>query len=167
MSSSRHLLLVSILSLSVGLLACVANDKIPVSTNYDPLVRFPAEARYVWDEAANSLPEDPAIDRKASDALLKEVANEAFGAHGYHVTDGPPADYRLSYEYAVHTFYGVDVSRATGTVSLLLTDYASGRRVWMGFGRAEVHVGRSLEERRARLADALARMLEDFPPSSR
>lgn len=148
-------------------LACASNDAIPVSTNYDPLVRFPAQASYVWDEAANSLPDDPAIDRTEMDELLKGVADEAFAARGYRVVASAPADYRLSYQYSVHTYIGPDVSRAFGSVSVLLVESASGRRVWMGFGRAEIHVGLSPEERRARLADAMARMLEHFPPSQR
>jgi hypothetical protein len=44
---------------------------------------------------------------------------------------------------------------------------ASRRRVWSGFGRAEIHVGLTPEERRERLRRALARMLEDFPPAQR
>jgi hypothetical protein len=151
----------------LSLLACVSNDAIPVSTNYDPLVRFPAQATYVWDDAANSLPDDPAIDRQATDALFREVANEAFAARGYRVVEGGAANYRLSYQYVVHTYIGPDVSRAMGSFSLLLADHASKRRVWMGFGRAEIHMGLSPEERRARIADAMNRMLEHFPPSQR
>lgn len=150
----------------LSLLAC-ANDAIPVSTNYDPLVRFPAEATYVWDNAANTLPDDPAIEPKSTDALLKSVADEAFAARGYRVVEGGAADYRLSYQYVVNTYIGPDVSRALGSISLMLVEQASKRRIWMGFGRAEIHVGLSPEERRARLADAMKRMLEKFPPSQR
>lgn len=149
------------------LLACASGDAIPVSTNYDPLVRFPPEATFVWDDAANSLPDDPAIDRASMNSLLKDVANEAFASRGYRAVEANPADYRLSYQYVVHTYIGTNVSRAFGSVSLLLAENASGRRVWMGFGRAEIHVGLSQEERRARLADAMTRMLEKFPPAQR
>jgi len=157
-----------ILAALLPLFACAFGDAIPVSTNYDPLVRFPAEATFVWDDAANSLPDDPAIDRATTDALLKEVATEAFAARGYRaVGSDAAAHYRLSYQYVVHSYIGPDVSRAIGSVSLLLVEHASGRRVWLGFGRAEIHVGLSTEERRARLRDAMNRMLEDFPPSQR
>jgi len=149
------------------LLGCASNDAIPVSTNYDPLVRFPATATFVWDDAANTLPDDPAIEARSTDALLKSVANEAFAARGYRVVEGASADYRLSYQYVVHTYIGTNVSRSIGSISLMLSDYATKRRVWMGFGRAEIHVGLSPEERRARLSDAMARMLEKFPPSQR
>ena len=131
------------------------------------VARFPAQATFVWDEAANSLPDDSAIDRKATDALLKDVANEAFAARGYRVVDGISANYRLSYQYVIHSYHGPDVSRAVGSISLLLTDYASRQRVWLGYRRAEVYAGLSPEERRARLKDALTRMFEEFPPSQR
>jgi hypothetical protein len=149
----------------LAVLGC-AYDAIPVSTNYDPLVRFPATATYVWDDKANTLPDDPAIEHASTDALLRSVANEAFAERGYRVVAAAPADYRLSYQYVVHTYIGTDVSRSVGSISLLLAD-PTGRRVWMGFGRAEIHVGLSPDERRARLSDAMARMLAKFPPSQR
>jgi hypothetical protein len=157
----------SLALLLLALLACASDDAIPVSTNYDPLVRFPAEATYVWDAVANVLPDDPAIDRAGTDALLRSVADEAFAAKRYRVVPSEPADFRLSYQYTVHTYIGPNASLAMGSVSLLMSDNQTGRRVWMGFGRAEIHVGLSLEERRARLADAMERMLEKFPPSQR
>jgi len=149
----------------LSLLAC-ASDDIPVSTTYDPLARFPARATFVWDAAANSLPDNPAIDRASTDALLRDVANEAFAARGYRVTTGT-ADYRLSYQYVVQTFTSVDDTHAMGSISLLLVEKRSGRRVWTGFGQAEVYVGLAPEERRARLREALDRMLVNFPPSQR
>lgn len=153
-------------ALALGLLACASKDAIPVSSTHDPLARFPAQATYSWDDAATSLPDDPQIDRAQTDALFKEVANEAFAARGYRVAPAP-ADYQLSYHYVVNTRIGADVSKAVGSVSLLLVESATGRRVWLGFGRAEVYVGLTREERKARLRDALDRMLKDFPPTQR
>src|SRR5574341_545120 len=76
--------------------AC-AGDAIPVSANYDPLVRFPTSATFAWDDAASVLPDDPGVDRTAAVALLKEVANEVFAEHGYRAVAGDePANYRLS-----------------------------------------------------------------------
>jgi hypothetical protein len=37
----------------------------------------------------------------------------------------------------------------------------------MGYARAEIHVGLSREERLARIREAIARMLRDFPPKQR
>lgn len=150
--------------LLLAALACANDHGIPVSTTYDPLVRFPTQATFAWDDAQISLPDLP--DRDATDALLREVAEEAFAARGYRVA-APPANYRLSYEYDVVERIGPDVAKAVGSVSILLTDSGTGRRVWLGFGRAEVYPGLSREERKARLREALDRMLADFPPSGR
>ena len=144
-------------------LAC-ASQEIPVSTTFDPLVRFPAQATFSWDESAISLPDLP--DRDATDALLREVAEEAFAARGYRAA-AVPTNYRLSYDYEVVERLGPDVAKAIGSISILMTDASSGRRVWLGFGRAEVYVGLSREERKARLRNALDRMLAAFPPSGR
>jgi hypothetical protein len=152
--------------LVLALFGC-ASDDVQVSANYDPLVRFPAEANYVWDEAANVLPDDPAIDRAGTDALLRSVADEAFAAKGWRAVPAGPAAFRLSYQYTVHTYIGPNASLALGSVSLLMSDNQTGRRVWAGFGRAEVHMGLSAQERRARLAEGMERMLEDFPPRQR
>lgn len=145
-------------------LACASQEGIPVSSTYDPLTRFPAQATYSWDEAEISLPDIP--DRAATDALFREVAEEAFAARGYRVGK-PPTHYRLSYEYNVTERLGPDVAKAIGSVSILLTDSSNGRRVWLGFGRAEIFMGLSREERKARLREALDRMLAGFPPSGR
>lgn len=160
---SRACFAVSALCLS--LLAC-ASDEIPVATNYDPLFRFPAQATYVWDDAANSLPDNPSVDKKSTDALLRQVVDEAFAAKGYRVTTGA-SDFKLSYQYTLHTFKGVESSHATGSVSLLLVERKTGRRVWTGFGEAEAYVGLTPEERRVRLREAFDRMLANFPPTQR
>lgn len=149
-----------------ALLACASDDAIPVSTSYDPLERFPAQATFVWDHAANTLPNDPSIDRKETGALLERVVREGFAARGYRAVAGG-AQYRLSYQFVIHTRTGPEGSHAIGSLSLLLLDAASGRRVWTGFGQAEVYVGLSPEEREQRLREAVSRMLINFPPSQR
>jgi hypothetical protein len=153
-------------ALPIALAGC-ASDDIAVSTTFDPLVRFPATATYAWDDAARSLPEDPRIDARSFDTLVKQAADQEFAARGYRAVASGPANFRLSYQFVVHTWIGADNSRAVGSLSLLLAESRSRRRVWLGFGKAEIHVGLSEAERRERLRDAFARMLKDFPPSQR
>jgi hypothetical protein len=157
---------IALLALALQLAGC-ASDDVGVSTTFDPLTRFPATATYVWDDAARLLPEDPRVDAAATDALIKEVADQEFAARGYRAVASSTPDYLLSYQYAIHTWTGPDASKAIGSLSLQLVESSSGRRVWSGFGRAEIHVGLTPEERRERLHAAFARMLEDFPPSQR
>jgi hypothetical protein len=54
-----------------------------------------------------------------------------------------------------------------GTLSLILSERGTRRRLWTGFGRAEIYQGLSDAERRDRLRPALDRMLVNFPPSQR
>lgn len=155
------------LSTLIAGLVCVAcaGDKIPVSVAFDPVVRFPAQATYAWDRAAIRLPTDPHIVELHPERLIEELAEEAFAARGYtRVNDPQAADYLLSYHLQVATFIGADASNSSAVLSLLLVEPKTERRVWMGWGRAEYFAGADSERRRTRIADALARMLEDFPP---
>jgi hypothetical protein len=159
-----------VLALSIIFLAHLAgckSDDFNVSTNFDPLISFPTQATYAWDDLANKLPKDPRLDPLDLDLRIKEAADEEFSARGYRpATSGAP-DYRLSYELTVHTWHGPDSSRSVGSLSFTLVERASDRRVWMGFARAEVHVGLTLEERRSRLREVVAAMLVKFPPAQR
>ena len=148
------------------LLGC-ASDPIDVSTTFDPLTRFPAQATYLWDEAASKLPDDPRLNQMDTDSVIREAANAEFAARGYRLSTSGSAHYRLSYDLALHTWYGPDNSSSLGSLSLWLADAATKRRVWMGYVRAEIHVGLSRAERLERLRGAMARLLEKFPPAQR
>jgi hypothetical protein len=159
-----------VLALSIILLVHLAgckSDDLSVSTNFDPLTSFPTQATYTWDDLANKLPKDPRLEPLDLDLLLKEAANEQFSDRGYRpATSGSP-DYRLSYELTVHTWYGPDNSKSVGSLSLMLVEEGTNRRVWMGFARADVHVGLTREERKNRMREVLAKMLVKFPPAQR
>jgi hypothetical protein len=132
-------------------LAC-ATDDFQVSTSFDPLTRFPQAATYAWDEAASS--------------LIREAVDAEMAARGYTATRGP-SNYRLSHQLRIHTWLGADRSVSQGSLSLDLVESASGRRVWTGYARADVHIGLSREERSRRLREIAARLLSEFPPSGR
>jgi hypothetical protein len=162
----RSLVLALSVVFLVPLVGCKSDD-LDVSTNFDPLTSFPTQATYAWDDAANKLPKDPRLAPLDLDSLIKEVADQEFSRRGYRpVATGSP-NYRLSYELTVYTWHGPDMSRSVGSLSLLLVEDATNRRVWMGFARAEVHVGLTREERKNRLREVLARMLVKFPPAQR
>lgn len=158
---------------SLALLACAllwsgcASDEMQVSSVHDPLRRFPASATWAWDEARSRLPDQKQLRGLDPAPLIKEVAEEEFALRGYRVVRSGRPDFRLAYQLAVYTFRGPDRSTASGTLSLFLADAESGERVWTGFARAEVLVDLTPEERRARLHEAMAAMLEGFPPSHR
>jgi Domain of unknown function (DUF4136) len=163
MQARRSVLILCLAPLAM-LLACASD--IDVSTTVDPLASFPRQATYVWDEAAIRLPSDPRILQLEPDSLIREAAQAELAARGYRLSTGGSVQYRLAYDFAVHTWHGPDASSSVGSLSLWLTD-AEKRRVWMGYARAEIHVGLSRAERVARLREAFASMLENFPPAQR
>ena len=143
MHRRHHRLLALVLLLAVGLpLVGCASDGIETSTTFDPLHPFPAQATFSWDERANRLPKDPRIQQLDLAPLIVEAANAEFSARGYTPVESA-ANYRLSF------------------------DQGSNHRVWLGYARADVHVGLSVEERRERMRRAVTRMLVSFPPSQR
>ena len=145
----RRLPLSLLLAAHLALLGC-ASDPIDVSTMFDPLTRFPAQATYLWDQTASQLPDDPRINQMDMDSLIREAADAEFAARGYRPSTSGSAHYKISYDLTVHTWYGPDNSSSLGSLSLWLADAASKRRVWMGYVRAEIHVGLSRAERLAR-----------------
>jgi hypothetical protein len=160
----------SILLLLAAVLAaagCASEPPFATSATFDPLAPFPATATYAWNDQANRSPENPELDSIDFDTLLKQVANEEFAKRGYTQAAPGSADYWLSYELTVYRWFSAEKTQATGTLSLSLVDARTQRRVWLGFGRAEVLVGLSEAERVQRLREIQAKMLENFPPSQR
>jgi hypothetical protein len=158
--------LAAVASLLALLVGC-ASDGVEVSTTYDPLASFPAQASFVWDDLADKLPANPRLQALDLDPLIKQAAEEELALRGYRLATSGSPDYRLSYELVVNTWLGPDNSISVGSLSLLLVEASSGRRVWLGFARAEIHVGLSPAEREQRLRSAFAKMLAAFPPAQR
>ena len=150
----------------VMLAGCRSNG-VEVTTSFDPVATFPSQATFTWDDGASKLPDDPRIRELNLDSLIKEAANGAFGVRGYRRVAAAPADYRLVYEVGENRWHGPEGTTSIFSVSLRLIDAKSNRHVWFGFGRAEVHAGRTREERAQRLREAMDRMLASFPPSQR
>ncbi len=158
-------LALGMLGSTAGLLACMT-DEVGVSTSFDPLSSFPAQATYVWDAQGISLPDDPRIDAEGVDREIRKAARESFAARGYRETTGS-AQYRLAYQLGVDTWTGPDRSAAVGSLSVELLEMDTRRKLWTGYARADIHVGLEEAERHARLRRIFDRMLADFPPSQR
>ncbi len=156
-------LILGSLVLAVG----CAKPAFDVSAVFDPLATFPAEATVSWDDKANHPPDNPEVQAHDYDRLLKQISNEEFAKRGYTVVEPGAADYLLSYELTIHRWISAEKTRATGTLSLSLVDTKTGNRVWLGYGRAQVLVGLSEEERSKRLRLILVKMLKEFPPNQR
>ena len=147
-------------------LAGCASDGVQVTRSFDPLATFPAQATFVWDDAANKLPQDDRQQELGLDSLIRQAANDAFAARGYrHVASGP-TDYRLAYEVGENIWRGPEGTTSVASISLVLTSAKSDRRVWVGFVRAEVQPSVTRDERARRLRAAFDELLAGFPPAS-
>ena len=158
-----------LLLLPVLLLACVvgcASDGIEVSTTFDPLTQFPPQATFLWDDAANRLPTDERIAALDIEPRLKAASEAEFALKGYRLATSGDPDFLLSYQLVVHSWIGADNSRSTASLSLLLTEAASARRVWLGFGRTEIQMQLPQDQREERLRVAVTKILANFPPGS-
>ena len=153
-----------VFTLLLGVAACASD--VPVSTTFDPLERFPAEARWRWDDTRNVLPEDERIVAMDLGPVVKQAVSAELAARGYQPAGSSTSDYVVSFQLRLDSRIRAEGSFAIGSLSLLMSDAKSGRRVWMGFAQTEVHVSRPEEEREARIRGIVRRMLENFPPGS-
>ena len=161
LSAARGLRLVS-LALLLGYAAGCATEDVRVSTNFDPLVRFPSQATFAWDEEASSCAE------LGVEHILREAANAEFRLRGYRPVAGREnPDFDLDHQCNVRTYHRSDAPEAIASIWLMMSEAGTERHVWIGFGGARVYVGLSEAERRERMRAALARLLQDFPPTGR
>ena len=75
--------------------------------------------------------------------------------------------FMLSYQASLATRIRPEGSIAIVSFSLELDDAASGRRVWVGFARAEFIANATREECKERFGRTMCRLLEKFPPGQR
>jgi hypothetical protein len=159
----RALLVGGALCALLSAAGCASNDA-DFGATYDPITEFPATASWVWDDSANRLPDDDRLDTAEIDQDIKSVVGSEFGTRGY--TEAPSGDvqYLLSYELGVYTWLSQTEARAFGTLSVLMSEAATGRRVWLGFLRLQIDHSLTAEQREERLHESVAGMLENFPP---
>ena len=150
---------------SIAFIAAWGCGGTKVGSTHDPLVVFPAEATWAWDEADNRLPNAEIVRTLDLDSVIREAATAAFAERGYvEASSGAPAQYLLSYDVGLGEVITQTSSRAVGSVSLHLVEARTGHRVWVGFVRTDVDVSRTDAERRSWMRERMRTMLKDFPP---
>ena len=137
-----------------------------VGATHDPLAIFPARSTWVWDEAANRMPDDERLEELNIAAIIRDTAAVAFAEHGYtQALTGSDAPYQLSYQVGIGEVISATSARAVGSLSMALVESKSKRRVWVGFIRVNVDTSMTESQRRERLRGEMEKMLKDFPPS--
>jgi hypothetical protein len=146
-----------------GLAACASKQPL-VGVSFDPLEPFPERASWRFDPTANVLPDDPRIRSLDLGPMLEQAITAELGAHGYTPAGSQVADYVVSYELSLTTRVRPETSISVASLSLLLRDAKTRRRVWIAFVQTQVDVRRSPEQRRENIRAVVAEMLANFPP---
>ena len=160
-----HALLIGAAVFSLFTVTGCATPDADTGATYDPLTVFPSNALWVWNDARIKLPNDDRIDNEALDRNVRAAIAAEFGARGYSEAKESKVHYILSYEVSVHTWMSQTQARAFGSLSVLMTEAASGRRVWLGFMRMQIDMSLTPDQRSERLRNNVALMLENFPPA--
>jgi hypothetical protein len=146
-----------------AMLTGCASD-LSVGTSFDPLMRFPAEATWRFDERRILLPEDERIVALDVGPALRQAITEELAARGYRQAGSETPDFGVVYQLSVTSRSRPEGSFAIGSLSLSLNDARSGKQVWVSFAQTEIEIARDESERNARLRKYVGQMLAEFPP---
>lgn len=153
------------LGLSIALIPAWGCSGPKVGSTHDPLVVFPAQATWEWDDAANRLPNNELVHTLELDSIIREAATAAFSERGWvEAPAGSAPQYLLSYDVGLGEVISQTQARAVGSVSFHLAEARTGHRVWVGFVRTDVDLSRTEAQRRTWMRDRMRIMLKDFPP---
>jgi len=168
---------------ALALAALAACTTISVSTEHDEKADFSKLESWRWHDEPSPRPDLPGFDEAVFDRNLRAAVERELAAKGYVRRDQPPTDFEVGYHTAVESKMDYQGTRdyygyATGTPidrpsvgeylegTLLLDVSIDGgtRLIWRGQAQARLYVEGTEAERRARLDEAVHRMLSGFPP---
>jgi hypothetical protein len=158
-----------------------------IDVDYDPSARFDGLRSWDWASEAPKRTGNPRIDNSLFDARVRRAVEERLAAQGYERREAAP-DFLVEYHAAldrrldarqIYTGFGYgpgywgpygDVQTIVreyeqGTLILDVLDPRERRLLWRGVAEAEVYPTGSPEERAQRIAEAVRRILERFPPA--
>lgn len=147
---------------------------------------------YSWRPVPGGALGDPRVDEEYLVKLIRRDADAVLADKGYRKVDGAEADFQIGHWIALGTDSGRGPSGRTttldrygrprgywaargmtpatniekGTIGLYLVDPKLDKNVWRGQARAAVKFKADRETRRARVADAVRRILKELPAAS-
>lgn len=169
------------LAASLALGACAS---VHVERDFDPDIDFASFRAYAWRgpvEGCEDLANDPFLAKR-----VREAVDEAFAARGIVHSESEP-DFTIGWCAAIRQrvdvstvdqFWGYRGRRGwprwststwvttydEGTLVLDVADARTGQPAWRGTARQIVDHDGSPEEHTERVRDAVAALLEEFPP---
>ena len=177
-------------ALAVLLLAAFcACSTLRVNSDYDPDFDFSGFRTWGWLTGPQAGTVDPRLVSGLVEERIRSALEKHLAARGFQRSTSGTPDFRVGYHAAVEDKVDVRTINRTsgygpgwgagrgvmttdtyvreyeqGTLILDVVDSRSNRLVWRGSAQAEVYSYSTPEQRAARIDDAVAQILESFPP---
>lgn len=171
------------------LTALCACSTLRVNSDYDPDFDFSGFRTWSWLTGPQAGTVDPRVANALVEERIRSALEKHMAARGFErIASGTP-DFRVGYHAAIEDKVDVrTVNRAygygpawgagrgrlatdtyvreyaEGTLILDFVDSQTNRLVWRGSAQAEVYAYTTPEQREKRIGDAVAQILEKFPP---
>jgi hypothetical protein len=174
-------------AIALSLAAC---SGISVRSDYNPQADFSKYTTYAWLPAPQT--GNPRTDNAIIEGRIKSGVDAALAAKGYKLGTEANANFWVGYHLniegqmdvtTVNSYYGYGWGRGyyggygavgypstsvryydQGTLLIDVVDAQAKELVWRGTGEAEVRPDMRPEDRERRLNEAIAKILERFPP---
>ena len=164
-----------------------ACSSMKIHTDYDPSADLASLQSYAWLPDPRPPTGDPRLDSSLLDARVRSAVDSQLAARGHSETFPYEADFLVAYHIALETKLDVDTIHhgygygrgrwyGGGTSSTRVREYEQGtllldfvdpktrQLLWRGSASARIRPGNSPEESQKRTDEAVAAMLELFPP---
>jgi Domain of unknown function (DUF4136) len=168
-------------------LSCLACSGIRVTTDIDPNADLTRVRSYAWLDERSGVEGERTEVTSLIDRRVRHAVDEELQRKGISSAAKNTADVLVSYHLGVATKLDVNTidqgygrGLYTGGVShTTVTEYQEGtllidfiepkanQLVWRGSGQARIWKSTTPEQREKRIAEAVAQILESFPPSAK
>jgi hypothetical protein len=176
--------------IAVAALLLAACSSVQVSTDYDPGTDFSVLKTYAWLPRKASTGGDPRLDSTLLNERIRGAVEAQLAERGYKKTASGRADFLVAYHTAVERKMDVDTiyrgygygpdtwgwggghetmvyQYDQGTLLLDFLDRKAHRLLWRGSASAVVSESSTPEKRTALINEAVAKLLDRFPPEKK
>lgn len=176
-------------ALLTAVLAGAGCSSMQITSDHAPAVDFQSLSRYGWLPDPRPKTGDPRLDSSLLDQRVRRAVDAQLAARGYPEVSADEADFLVTYHAALESKLDVDTIYRTygygygwgrgygpaevdtvvrqyeqGTLLLDFVDPKTRKLIWRGSASAEITPDSTPEKRQERINEAVARMLERFPP---
>ena len=173
--------------IAVAALLLAACSSVQVSTDYDPATDFAVLRAYAWLPRKAGASGDPRLDSSLLNERIRNAVEVQLAERGHRKVASGQADFLVAYHTAVERKIDVDTiyrgygygthswgwgaghetvvyDYDQGTLVLDVLDPKAHRLLWRGSAKAVVSEESTPEKRTKLINEAVAKLLEQFPP---